>query len=298
MSAVEVTDGRDQEHAGATDASARRWLPEVLGGLAAAVGGLAVAAWALRLWRASPRVPLFVGGDAYLTLDGIKNMQRGAWYFTTDLLGAPFGQKLFDFPAPGDAVNLLLVKALGIVTSDPVVTMNVFFVLTFPLAALAAYAALRVLRVNVAIAAALGVAYSVLPYHFQRGEPHLFLSAYFAVPLASVVIIRQMRSSTMVRLPRRGAPIRATLFCRTNLLAVGVTVLVAGTGLYYAFFFVLLLVIVGVTVSACAIADGSPCSRRSYRRARRGIIAVANIPVLLYRSEHGTNSLVAQASGE
>jgi hypothetical protein len=147
-----------------TAKSSCRWLPrraDVLGGVLAASGALLVAGWALQIWQASPHVPFQIGGDANLTLDALKNQLRGDWYYTTNLLGAPFGQKLFDYPAAGDAMNLLVVKALGLFTSDPALVMNVFFVLTFPLVALGAFVALRVLHVQVAVACGLAASGSV-----------------------------------------------------------------------------------------------------------------------------------------
>ena len=51
---------------------------------------------------------------------------------------APFGQDLYDFPVvAGDPIHLLIIKAIGIFTSNPAAVMNVFYVLQFPIAGVA-----------------------------------------------------------------------------------------------------------------------------------------------------------------
>jgi phosphoglycerol transferase len=275
----------------------RRWLllrrGDVLGGVLAASGALLVAGLALHIWHASPHVPFQIGGDATSTLNLVKNQLRGNWYYTTNLLGAPFGQKVFDYPAAGDALNLLGVKALGLFSSDPALVTNAFFVLTFPLVALGAFVAMRVLRVQVAVACSLAVVYSILPYHFQRGEPHLFLTAYFAVPLACVVLIRQMDSRTIVRVPWRDTPFRDAFLSRGTVCALLVCLLIAATGLYYAFFFVLLAAIVGVFGGIRDRSIRPLLSAALLITVVFGVLFITNVPSLLYRIDHGANSEVA-----
>ncbi|MCJ7439407.1 MAG: hypothetical protein MUP97_16820 [Acidimicrobiia bacterium] len=266
---------------------------DLLGGLAAALGAVLVTAWALQIWDASARVPFTLGGDANGALNAIKNLLRHDWYYTTNLLGAPFGQKLYDFPAAGDLWNLLTVKTIGVFTGDPALVMNVFFLMTFPLTSLGAYIAMRVLGVQIALAAALGILYSVLPYHFQRGEPHLFLSAYFVVPLACAVLIRQMDTRTMARLPRRGIPLRDTILSRGTVGALVVALLVAGTGLYYAFFFVALAAVVGVLGGIRARSVWPVLSAGLLAGVVIAVIALTNVPSLLYQADHGANAQVA-----
>jgi hypothetical protein len=262
----------------------------VLGGVVAAVGAIAVAAIVLKIWLASPRVPFALGGDTNGALAIVKNQLHGGWYLTTSHLGAPFGEKLFDYANVGDGFALLVFKLFGLFTGDPALAVNAFFLLTFPLVAVGCFVGLRVLRVQTALASALAIAYSILPYHFQRGESHLFLTTYFAVPLACAVLVRQMSPATMVRLPRRSESLRKTVFCRGNVGALFVCVLIAGTGLYYAFFFVVLL---------AAIAVFGTARNRSFRPLLSsglmvmtvlGLLLLANVPSLIYWSEHGNHS--------
>src|SRR5205814_2219326 len=79
---------------------------------------------------------------------------------------------------------LVLLRVLGALTGDPAATVNLLFVLSFPLVAVAALLVLRRLRVSALPAAVGALLYAFLPYHFYRGENHLFLSGYYTVPLA------------------------------------------------------------------------------------------------------------------
>ena len=67
--------------------------------------------------------------------------------------------------------------------------INVFFLLTFPLVGLAAYLVLRRLTLSPNVAIVCSILYALLPYHFLRGEGHLLLSAYYAVPLGAWLVL-------------------------------------------------------------------------------------------------------------
>ena len=67
--------------------------------------------------------------------------------------------------------------------------MNVYFLLTFPLAAAAAYLAFRHLGATRAPSVVCATLFALLPYHFVRGETHLFYSAYFAVPIGAYLAL-------------------------------------------------------------------------------------------------------------
>ena len=70
-----------------------------------------------------------------------------------------------------------------------IVILNLFYLLTFPLVTLSAMFVLRQFGISQLSAIFAGVLYSVMPYHFVRGQHHLFLSAYFLVPLAVMVAL-------------------------------------------------------------------------------------------------------------
>jgi len=193
-------------------------------------GGLALGAIIAvqRLWRAQLNVPLSPIGDVTLSLMTVRTMQTEGWVGSTPDLGAPLGQDLAAWPATvGDTWHLVALKLLSLVLS-PAAAVNVYYVLGFPLAAVVAYGCLRALRVSPPLSCALGVAYAVLPYHLIRGEGHLFLSAYYAVPIACVLAVAVYRDRLAIVASRR--------VTRLGWEALAGAALLAGTGLYYAVF--------------------------------------------------------------
>ena len=78
---------------------------------------------------------------------------------------------------------------IGLFSSDAAVVVNVFFLLTFPLVGLAAYLVLRRLTLSRPVAIVCSILYTLLPYHFARGEVHLLLSAYYVVPLGAYLVL-------------------------------------------------------------------------------------------------------------
>src|SRR5205085_11717477 len=162
---------------------------DVLAALGTALLALAAAAWVLRLWRGDLAVPFSYQFDALQHAMFVKGILDHGWYVVNDSLGAPFGQQLYDFPQNGDNLQLLIIKGLGLFSGNFAVVLNLYFLLTFPLIALAAYVVLRRLGASPAVAAVCAVLYALLPYHFARRELHLFLSGYFAVPLGAYLVL-------------------------------------------------------------------------------------------------------------
>src|SRR2546430_743942 len=63
--------------------------------------------------------------------------------------------------------------------------------------ALSGLLVLRWLGVSRAVAAVLAVLYAFLPSHFFRGEVHLLLSGYYAVPLGVVLAVMATRGEAL-----------------------------------------------------------------------------------------------------
>ncbi|WP_421734399.1 hypothetical protein [Cellulomonas sp.] len=211
------------------------WQEIVTALTSAALGGLS-AVWALRLWAAHLNVPLVGSGDALLNLMLVRNMQLTGWFQSTPLLGAPIGQDLRPWPvAVGDLWSLLSLKALSLVLS-PAASVNVFFVLGFPLVAAVACLCFRGLSISRPISIVLGAAYAILPYHFQRSEPHLFLSAYYAAPIGCLVAMWiYTRQVDLWRSPR--------LYRWREYVVLASAVVLIGGGMYYAAFGLVLAVV-------------------------------------------------------
>lgn len=210
-----------------------------LASMAAALGGYAAA---VRLWHAVLGIPLSSSGDVMLAMQAVRNMELSGWYQTTPLLGFPFGQNLAAYSsAAGDLWNMVTLKLLSVALT-PAASVNAFYLLSFASVAVCAYVALRVVRVSRASAATLAAVYSLLPYHFLRGEPHLFLSSYCVVPLAAAVALAVYQGRLdLWRHPRRLGAI--------EWMALGTAILLCGSGLYYAAFALALFAAAGLFAS-------------------------------------------------
>jgi phosphoglycerol transferase len=247
------------------------------------------AVWALRLWRGDLRVPLSYDNDGQFYAVLVKEAIHG-WYFTNSQLGAPFGSQLFDFPQGGDQLHFLTIKAMGLFSSDWALVMNAFFLLGFPLAALSAYAVMRTLGVSRPTTTVASALFALLPYHFWHGEFHLFLSAYYAVPLGCYLVIATYRGEPLfARRPRRPVDGITSWTSRRSGITLLMCCAIGSTGAYYAAFTIALLVFAAATVGLIG---------RSWRRLARGLVPAVAIcavvainlsPTLLYRAVHGSD---------
>lgn len=280
------------------------WMParaDLIGGLVAAVGSLLAAAFSLQLWRAHLHVPLVYGSDALLTQILIKQVISGGWVWHIHGLGAPSVTELYDFPVATDALNFLVIKALGLLTADSAKVMNLFFLLTFPVEAIVGYAVLRWLGVSTPTSVVCAILFADAPYHLFRGESHLLLSSYASVPLGTYMIVTILDGRDLFRRRARapGAPaadararVRSWL-TRRNLLIAIMCIAIGSLGVYYATFTALLVGVAALVTAA---------TRRSWRPIAQGALVVLlvggmsfvnDIPAALYRQQHGADLEVA-----
>ena len=136
------------------------------------------AAFAIRLWEADLKSPFSYTDDGLLMLSLVKMVLGEGWWFTTSSLGFPFGQELYDYPfAAGNTLHILGLAGLGVLLGDPVLVLNVFFLLSFPLIAVVAFLVFRRLGISIVVSVFAGSVFAILPYHFARNVDHLFLSS-------------------------------------------------------------------------------------------------------------------------
>jgi hypothetical protein len=246
----------------------------------------ALAALALQLWKADFRVPLLYRGDALPTGAHFKTVIEQGWYEWQPLLGAPYGQNYHDFPT-ADNLHMIAARLIGFVVPDWAIAMNVYFVIGFPLAAITALWFLRRCGISRWLSVALATLYALAPYHFIRGESHLFLASYFAIPLALGLLVDVLRGQPLWG--RGTAPgWRGRVFSPT-VRTVLITALLATSSPYYAIFFLILLAAAGIFV---LVRD------RNLRRfvgaamaglATVGVVLINMAPDVLYSLIHGAN---------
>ena len=161
----------------------------VAGYLAAMVVTLAIVAFSLRIWRADLSVPLKYRGDNLVTQMFIQGIRENGWYLENPRLGMPLPQQMHDYPM-ADTLHFVILKLLNWVFHDDGLALNLYSLLCFPLVALSSYFVLRRFRLARLTALAPSVLYACGPYHFCRLSTHLYLSAYYLLPLMTLLLVR------------------------------------------------------------------------------------------------------------
>lgn len=271
------------------------WRIEALWCVATMVVSLLAAAFAVQLWSAHLHVPLGgTQGDIVFNMMVVKDAIGSGWIQVNDQLGAPFGQHLLDFPVlSGDNLQYLAIKSFGLVSDDVAAVTNIFYLLTFPAAAGSAFLVLRALGVSRWAAAACGVLFAVLPYHFLRSEQHLLLSAYEAVPLGAFFVLSVLMGRSRWR-RREGVSGWKSWLSATTLISLACGIVIGSASVYYATFTVVLLVIV-TPLAALAARDRRPL----FEGAALIVLVVAVMgvnlaPNLAYTAVHGADPLIAK----
>ncbi|HEX5308207.1 MAG TPA: hypothetical protein VFW38_03915 [Solirubrobacteraceae bacterium] len=277
----------------------RGWGLVLIGAAVAAVISVIAAALVLGVGEGHLSQPWNYAseGDTKFYLLLIKGILAHGSYQVNPSLGAPFGLQLYDFPQGGDNLSLLLIRVLGWFSSNPAWVLNVFFMLTFALVAASAFAAFRLLGVSIAASIVGACIFSLLPYHFYRGESQVLLSAYYGVPLGALLFMRIWTAPGLFarRANRSGA---LAWLSATSLLTLLCCLVVGSTGLYYAVFAILLLVSGG----ALALLTGRgalPALSGAVAATAIALTLAANIsPTLSYRAQHGANVAIKRTTIE
>lgn len=191
----------------------------------------------MKLWRADLHY-LFVGsagGDASLELTGIKNLVESGTRNFTERLGGITGQQLYDYPV-SDALNYGLMQLFSLFTSNTAMIANLFFLATFPLASMCATLAMLELRISRLATLFASLLFPFMAYHFLRNQNHLLLSAYYMIPLATLVVLWLLQGEIQFTFSRR-KPLRKNVSDnRKYLMSVVICLMIASTGIYYAYF--------------------------------------------------------------
>jgi hypothetical protein len=282
-----------------TSADARRLLrrlTEAVGrrdvgyALLVAASASAAAVLVFRLWRADLHIPFAYYWDSLFNLMTVKGLLEHGGYQENPSLGAPFGQELYDFALATERPNLWLIEGLGFLSSDPAVVMNLFFLLTFPLTALSAFLCLRLLGVSTGVSTVCSLLYSLAPYHFWRGQDHLFLSAYYSVPLGAYLVVAVL-SDIPLFVRRLAARRRVAAYASgRSLLTIGFCLVLGSAGIYYAAFTLVLLAAATVLASVARRARRPLATGGALIAVITATAALNLVPTIRYQLEHGRNS--------
>ena len=262
--------------------------------LAALLSAISVTVVA-HLWDQSLRVPFQYAHapgddeqDATLDMMLIKDIHETGWFNTNPALNAPFEQHWAEWPMGGDLLAYTIKKAIVETTGNVPLTLNLFWLLTFPLAALAAFPALRALRCSWASSVVGAVLFSLAPYHFRNGVGHENLAFYVGIPTIVLLCVRMLGPDSA--LPALTDLRHRAGWRRIRWLLAG-TVLVGVTGLYYlAFLLALLAICAAVNALARRRLDRIPLAAL-FAGVGLATSFLANLPTLLYRWHHVANML-------
>jgi len=222
----------------------------------------------------------------------IKNIHETGWFNTNPALNAPFQQHWAEWPMGGDLLAYTVKKALVDSTGDVPLTLNLFWLLTFPLTAIAAFPALRSLRCSWSTAVVGAVLFSLAPYHFRNGAAHENLAFYVGVPVIVLLCTRILGADSA--LPSVTELRHRAAWWRLRWLLLG-TVLVGITGIYYLAFLLSLLAICGAVSALAHRRPGTLLMAALFGAVGLATSVLANLPTLLYRWQHAANLLAVPA---
>jgi phosphoglycerol transferase len=263
-------------------------------GLYLATGALSVAAlvWALELHRADLRVPLYytMRGDNFEHAMWLKTVVDFGSHLDNPLLGAPGALNLRDYPL-SDTLHFGTVWLLARLTPSYGLVVNLFYLVGYPLAAWTSLFALRRLGLSSSVAVVVSLLYAFLPYHFLRGQCHILLSGYYAVPLMALVTIWIARGEPLFFASDDPDKTRNRMKAIVTLVTC---VAIPATSTYYAFFGAFFV----------AVACGLSLARRwSFKRGLEsalvtilmfGSLAVQLSPTLVHFARHGKTAEIAR----
>lgn len=225
-------------------------------------------------------IPFTYTGDTVLNMIWIKAIIEHGWYIHNPSIGAPFGSDMNDFPM-ADNASFFIMKVISCFTSNVGLVMNLFYLLSYPLTVLTSFYVMRYLRLSVPVSILGSVLYAFLPYHYLRGESHLFLGTYYMIPLIVMVILWVWEHQWS----------KSRYTASAIILAI-----VASTGIYYAFFTCVLIALVALI------------QLYNYKKLKILIPSVIMVliillvglinvsPSIIYSAEHGKNQTVANRS--
>jgi phosphoglycerol transferase len=274
------------------DSTAGRWAYP-----AAMALSLVIAAMALDLRSADLRQPLTYTSEVFFNALLVKDTLVRGWPLYEPALAAPVGLDLRDVPMTDNNLHFLVIRLLGLATSNYGLVMNLFLLLTFPLTAASALYVFRRFGVTVLPALVGSLLYTFVPYHLSRGQHHLFLAAYYLVPLA-VMVALWLASGTLALLdPREGR--WSWRWCRAKLIGAAVIcVLLASSGIYYAFF-ACFLFLVGGGLAAIRRRDTRHLALPAALCALTLAVLLANLsPSLLHFQQHGATPIIQRSPAD
>ena len=247
----------------------------------------------LHIWHADLRIPLYYAnaGDVFgQIISSMFTVDHWSPYVLDPRLGAPLALNTPDYPSLSE-LHFLCEKLLQIVVVNPFVAFNLYFLALFPLSAVTAFYALRRIGLPNFAAFAPAVLFAVLPYRFFRGESHLFISAYWVVPLILLACIDLANNGEWWR--RRTGRVSITP-TRAGLYAAICSLLIASDTQYSAAF-ALFFIGLGALIGTLRSRTWRPIIGALAMTLIIGLtLAAQAAPVYFFQKTHGVNAQAYQ----
>ncbi|MGZ3273392.1 MAG: hypothetical protein ACXU82_07020 [Caulobacteraceae bacterium] len=189
-------------------------------------------------FQVSPTQPASLEGDHLFLLSGAKNAIKGYWGRFSPLQGVPDPRDGLYYPGFESSMRVLAWIA-GRLTSNPFVFVHLFYIAGLTAVAGAYYWTLRRLGISAWLAVIGALAAAVTPYLEERIYFHDALALSFSVPVGFGLALRLGRDAAT-------ATLRSFLL---DPMVLGAMLIVGTSGLYYAFYSVLIAVFIGAAVS-------------------------------------------------
>lgn len=229
----------------------------------------------------------YQGGDTLTGLVTVKSMADNGWIYENPYLGAPYGANNYDATTMDIFLNAM-EQMLVWLTGNWILAYNLFYLSGYVLAGFTAFYALKQLKIVDIIAAPAAVLYTFLPYHQMRGTGHLFLGMYFMVPIMVLYLYRLMNGELIFHKGDKG------WLTTSNILRFLALVIMALTGIYYAFFTCFFLCVI---ILYCLI------NKEDKRQIRQAVCSIAimvgtllfsALPNLIYWLNHGKPQAISK----
>jgi phosphoglycerol transferase len=220
----------------------RAFRNRIVGSVIATIFFMVIFLGVTNAWKADIYKPFSYWGDslemaAYMGRDYVFNDLQERFF-------APFGVEhassvhyVLNFLFQPNSTLFLIVYW---VTRDIIAALNLYYLLTFPLAFLSAYWVYGRLKLPDPFRFCTATLYAMMPFHFQRGEGHLMESSYFLVPLLAYIILLAATARPFFHAYVGGAW-RWSGKAKRDWYFLGVTVFLSSLNEYHQLFFMMLL---------------------------------------------------------
>lgn len=201
----------------------------------------------MELWKADFKIPFTYEGDGLSIAALFKGFIDNDSMIVNKFIGFPSYYSVLDTPT-SDWLHILIARLITLLTNEYGLALNMFYLLTFPLTTITSLTVLLKFKFS-SFSSILGsLLYTFIPYHFMRGENHLFLSAYYLVPLAIMLIIMIVMDEDIFFYPEENSYKFKFWNLKTLVIAI-ISLLIASSGVYYAYFSCFFLILAGLISS-------------------------------------------------